>query len=193
VGTADPSRAGTSDESDDLALIAAIAGGDREALARLYDRYASRLLALAVRMLGDRREAEDVLHDVFIEVWQHAGDFDAARGSVRAWLFVRMRSRTLDRGRRSGRARAREAEQPVPEPGPALDPSRVADQHRILAALAALPEPQRQVIELSYFRGLSSSALAATLDVPIGTVKSRVAAALAKLRAEFDPSPGGST
>jgi RNA polymerase sigma-70 factor (ECF subfamily) len=181
------------DGDDELTLVASIAGGDRDALAALYDLYGGRLLALGLRILGDRREAEDVLHDVFIEVWQHAGDYAPARGSVRAWLFVRMRSRTLDRCRRTGRARAREADQPVPEPPAATDPARVTDQQRILAALEQLPDAQRQVIELSYFRGLSSSAVAAKLDLPIGTIKSRVAAALAKLRAEFDPSPGDSS
>lgn len=189
----DHAATGDGDERDDLALIAAIAGGDRDALAGLYDRYAARLLSLGLRLLADRREAEDVLHDVFIEVWQHAGDFDPSRGSVRAWLFVRMRSRTLDRCRRNGRARARERDQVVPEPSPSMDPGRAADQRRILAALGELPDAQRQVIELSYFGGLSSAALAARLDVPVGTIKSRVAAALAKLRAAFDPSSGGST
>ncbi|HUH04907.1 MAG TPA: sigma-70 family RNA polymerase sigma factor [Kofleriaceae bacterium] len=178
------------DDGDDLPLVASIAGGDRDALAALYDRYGGRMLALGLRVLGDRREAEDVLHDVFIEVWQHAGDFDPARGSVRAWLFVRMRSRTLDRCRRTGRARAREADQAVPEAATATDPVRATDQRRVLAALKRLPRAQQQVIELSYFLGLSSSAMAAKLDLPVGTIKSRVAAALAKLRAAFGPSPG---
>lgn len=181
------------DDGDDLTLVASIAGGSQDALAALYDLYGGRLLALGLRMLGDRREAEDVLHDVFIEVWQHAGDYDPVRGSVRAWLFVRMRSRTLDRCRRTGRARTREADQAVPEPASPTDPARAADQQRILAALEQLPEAQRQVIELSYFGGLSSSAVAAKLDLPVGTIKSRVAAALAKLRAAFDPPSGGSS
>jgi RNA polymerase sigma-70 factor (ECF subfamily) len=184
---------GDGGDVEDLDLISNIARGDRTALAAMYDRYAARMLAAGLRILGDQREAEDVLHDVFIEVWQRAGDFDPSRGSVRAWLFVRMRSRTLDRCRKTGRARAREAGVSAPDAPPSQDPARAADQQRILAALAGLPELQREVIELSYFSGLSSSALAAKLDVPVGTIKSRVAAALAKLRAEFGGGSGGST
>lgn len=195
MGTPKAEVSGTEVDADvdDLALISSVARGDRTALAAVYDRYAARLLAIGLRMLNDRREAEDVLHDVFIEIWQRAGDFDPSRGSVRAWLFVRMRSRTLDRCRRTGRARARETDHAAPAPTAAIDPARAADQNRVLAALEALPAAQREVIELSYFRGLSSAALAEKLDVPVGTIKSRVAAALAKLRAAFDPATGGST
>src|SRR5688572_19383456 len=89
----DPANVAESDE----ALFAGAAGGDADALAKLYDRYASALLAAGERMLGSRRDAEDLLHDVFVEVWQQAGDYDAVRGSVKSWLFLRMRSRAIDR------------------------------------------------------------------------------------------------
>ena len=81
----------------DAALMAALVRGDREALATLYDRHAALLLALATRLLRDRAQAEELLHDVFLEAWHHARDFDPTRGSVRAWLVTRMRSRSLDR------------------------------------------------------------------------------------------------
>lgn len=175
--------------SDDMALIRRIAGGDRDALASLYDRYAQQMLAISMRMLRDRREAEDVLHDVFMEVWRRAGDYQPDRGSVRVWLFVRMRSRTLDRCRSAGRTRTVALDDTLSQRIAADDPSRTADQQRACDALMALPEPQREVLELAYFQGLSSSAIAERLQLPIGTVKSRVAAALNKLRAGLKP-PG---
>src|SRR5215213_683231 len=83
-------------DDQDAALVLAMAGGDQTALAELYDRYAFLLLGIAIRIVRDRREAEDLLHDVFLEVWRSAKDFDGARGRVRTWLIIRMRSRALD-------------------------------------------------------------------------------------------------
>lgn len=171
-------------DRDDVTLIDGAAAGDRDCLAGLYDRYAPVLLAIGRRILGDRREAEDLLHDVFLEVWRQAGDYDAARGTVRAWLLMRMRSRALDR--RKAAAFSRRADAPPADAGadpagddPLLGPDRAA----VRRALAALPAEQRQVLELGYFEGLSSSEIAERVRAPVGTVKSRVAAALAKLRA----------
>src|SRR5436190_20568735 len=99
---------------DGARLVSAVVGGDRAALAGLYDRHAPILLALGARILGDRALAEDVLHDVFLEAWHHAAEFDGGRGTVRAWLITRMRSRCLDRrgkvvrGARIAEAAARE-------------------------------------------------------------------------------------
>lgn len=174
--------------TDDASLVRRVAGGDRDALAALYDRYAQQMLAIGVRMLRDQREAEDVLHDVFVEVWRRAGDYDARRGSVRVWMFVRMRSRTLDRCRSPGRTRAVALDESFAQRIAADDPSRTADQQRACAALMDLPEAQRQVVELAYFGGLSSTAIAHELQLPVGTVKSRMAAALNKLRAGLNPS-----
>jgi RNA polymerase sigma-70 factor (ECF subfamily) len=170
----------------DAELIRSVAKGDRVALAQLYDRFAPILMAVAARILGERREAEDLLHDVFLEVWRQAADYDAARGSVRAWIMIRLRSRAIDRRKSAAVARAvplepeehideRSAENEDPQLGP--------DRASVRRALAALPEEQRTVLELGYFEGLSSSEIAARIDAPVGTVKSRVAAALAKLRA----------
>jgi RNA polymerase sigma-70 factor (ECF subfamily) len=167
-----------------------MADGDRGALASLYDRYGGVLLAVGVRMLADRREAEDLLHDVFLEAWRQAGDFDAGRGSVRTWLLVRMRSRALDRRKAAGYTRS----VPLDDPSTTRDwasiddPSGAPDRAAVLRALAELPAEQRQVLELGYFEGLSSSEIAQRIDAPIGTVKSRVAAALGKLRAGLLPA-----
>src|SRR5262249_38214405 len=140
-------------EEGDAALIAAVAQGDRAALARLYGRYAGSLLAIAQRILCDRREAEDLLHDLFLEVWRQAGHYDAARGSVRSWLLMRMRSRALDRRKSAAWARAapfeqRDSERPIEG---REDPALAPDRQEMRRALAALPEEQRQVLELGYF------------------------------------------
>jgi RNA polymerase sigma-70 factor (ECF subfamily) len=176
---------GLSNEADAL-LVRGIAEGDRQALARLYDRYAGHMLALGQRILGERREAEDLLHDVFLEVWRQAGAYDAERGSVRAWLLMRMRSRALDRRKAAGFARVVSLEERrLPEPASpgGEDPLLAPDREAVRRALSALPTEQRQVLELGYFEGLSSSEIAERIGAPIGTVKSRVAAALARLRA----------
>lgn len=174
-------------------LAAAMARGDSNALGVLYDRYSPVMLATAVRILGNQREAEDLVHDVLLEAWQKAGDYDRSRGSVRTWLLVRLRSRALDRWRRAGRIRTQTMEaRTIDESLPALadDPGTSVDHARVRLALQELPEPQRRVLELAYFEGLSSTEVAEVLAIPIGTVKSRTAAGLAKLRAAMHDSGG---
>jgi RNA polymerase sigma-70 factor (ECF subfamily) len=180
-------------DKGDVTLISGAAAGDRDCLAGLYDRYAPALLAIGRRILGDRREAEDLLHDVFIEVWRQAADYDESRGTVRAWLLMRMRSRALDR--RKAAAFSKRADLPAPDAIAAAvgdshsgeDPELGADRDAVRRALAELPAEQRQVLELGYFEGLSSSEIAERVRAPIGTVKSRVAAALTKLRQGLMP------
>ena len=165
--------------------VARMSRGDRDALAALYDRYAAVLLGLGLRILGDRREAEDVVHDVFLEAWTHAASYDAARGSVATWLLLRMRSRTLDRVRSVGRSRTIVTDDPTSQaesPAPAVDHHMAAEAVAMRAALGDLPAEQRRVLELAYFGGLSSSEIAEHVGISIGTVKSRTAAGLAKLR-----------
>lgn len=170
-------------EMDDLTVIREAARGEIKALAALYDRYAGLLLSMANRMLGDKTVAEDLVQDVFMEAWRRAHAFDPSRGSVRTWLLVRLRSRALDR-LRSAKARR---EVMVEEPREAVltteDPELSPDRALVRQAILQLPADQRLVIELSYFHGLSSSEIAEQMGSPIGTVKSRTAAALGKLRA----------
>jgi len=167
----------------DEALVTALVGGDREALAALYDRHSPVLLAVATRLLGNRSQAEELLHDVFLEAWQHARDYDPSRGTVRAWLVTRMRSRALDRRAASARhARlAEEAMRAQPE-GSGADAGSPVDAARLRNQVARLSPELVSVLHLAYFDGLSSAEIAEALSIPIGTVKSRMARALAELR-----------
>jgi RNA polymerase sigma-70 factor (ECF subfamily) len=175
-----------------VALVAAVVRGDKRALGALYDQHGSLLLALALRILGDRAAAEDLLHDVFLEAWHQAAGFDPARGSVRAWLVTRMRSRALDRRAAMGRqarlaSDAGRAHQAEGAPGAAE-----GDRARVRGRVARLPAELAAVVELAYFEGLSSSEIAARLDIPVGTVKSRMARGLGVLRDQLAPADGGS-
>lgn len=180
-------------ELDDLAVIREAARGEIKALAALYDRYAGLLLAMAHRMLGDKTVAEDLVQDVFMEVWRRAHAFDPSRGTVRTWLLVRLRSRALDRLRSATHRREVMVDDVAPrEAAPtAEDPELSPDRAMVRQVIQQLPEDQRLVIELSYFQGLSSSEIAEQMGSPIGTVKSRTAAALAKLRAAMSAAQRG--
>jgi RNA polymerase sigma-70 factor (ECF subfamily) len=168
------------DDDDDAALVRAMAAGDRDALARLYERHSGILLGLALRIVKERREAEDLLHDVFLEAWRSAKDFDPKRGRVRTWLAIRMRSRALDhqKSARVSRNAGDAGLELVADDGQRTTP----DHARVRAALGTLAAEQRRVLELAYFDGLSCSEIAERIAIPIGTVKSRLAAALARLR-----------
>ena len=178
----------------DVALVAAIASGDRQALAALYDMHAPMLFGLAKRILGNATAAEDLIHDVFLEVWQHAAEYSPLRGSVPAWLTIRARSRALDRlGKRARDARMVErvtVEQPPPEAAPA-GPAAGIDAARVRMLALGLPEELAAVVDLAYFDGLSSSEIAARLQIPIGTVKSRMARALGLLREALSVTEAG--
>lgn len=170
-------------DADDVALVAAMARGDRDALAKLYERHSGVLLGLALRIVRERREAEDLLHDVLLEAWRAAKDFDPKRGRVRTWLAIRMRSRALDL-QKSARVRRNAGDgglEVIPDERDRTSP----DHARVRAALAALGPDQRAVVEHAYFEGLSCSEIAAKLGIPIGTVKSRLAAGLQRLRDGF--------
>lgn len=170
------------DGARDVSDLAEAARGDRQALARLYDRHAPLLLALGVKLLGDRREAEDILHDCFVELWRHAGDYDPRRASVKTWIALRMRSRCIDRLRSAGWTRRETLQERALETVAEPTPSDAADADRLETALGELPPDQHEVIRMAYFEGLSSSEIAEKIRIPIGTVKSRVRAAMTRLR-----------
>ena len=166
-----------------------MAGHDPDALAELYDRYARPIYSLALHIVGDQSEAEDVVQEVFSQAWAQAWRYEAARGAVAAWLLMIARSRAIDRLRAR---RARPDSEPARE-GQLLglvDPAEPHDlgvltreqNRRLRDAMARLPALQRLVVQMAYFEGLTQSEIAARLDEPLGTVKTRVRLALLKLR-----------
>ena len=174
-------------EGSDVELLHAVARGDEAALARLYDGYRVILFGLLVRILNSREEAEDILQDVFIQVWRRAKDFDETRGRPFTWLVTLARSRAIDRLRQLG-ARQRLAtgaaqEQTETVSDALSDTIRVAQRETVRQALAELPEEQRNTLVLAYFEGLTQSEIAAKLSAPLGTIKTRMRSGMIKLRA----------
>lgn len=183
----------SSSTETDRALVARIESRDADALALLYDRHSSRLLGLAQRILGDTGEAEEVLQEVFLYVWRSASSFDAARGTVLAWLLVVTRSRSIDRirSRRTPPSGAlRSLEDVAESPGPQdVEADSAGRQWESLcrSAIAELPEDQRRALELAYFGGLTHQEIAEKTGTPLGTVKTRVRLGLMKLRDRIRP------
>jgi RNA polymerase sigma-70 factor (ECF subfamily) len=184
-------RGGTTDshalDTADSALLAQMSGGDEGALATLYDRWSDRVHSLAVHLLRDARDAEDIVEETFWQAWRGASRYDVTRGNVGTWLLTICRSRALDR-LRSRRRRPEDTtldDAPAaasPEPD-AMDAMVTMETGRIVrAALAELPIEQRQALELAYFRGLSQSEIAERTGQPLGTIKTRVRLAMVKLR-----------
>jgi RNA polymerase sigma-70 factor, ECF subfamily len=182
--------------------MAAIAGGDRQAMATLFDRYSGVVCALCIKMLGDRHEAEDLLVDVFDEIWRRADRYDHVRASPMTYIVTLARSRAIDRLR----ARKHRVEYSLDggdgKPGqvftaadnPAMDAALADQAATIRAALGTLDAGQRQALELSYFSGLSHGEIADKLGKPLGTIKGYIRLGLIhlrdKLRTKLD-SQGG--
>jgi len=168
-------------------MVERMAVGDAAALGELYDAYAQSIYSLALRMLRDSGDAEDIVQEVFAQVWEQAGRYDAARASVIGWLLMIARSRSLDR------LRAREARPDRTVARPIIDLRSVAPEQeadaltaevveRLRTALRQLGDASRMPIELAYYEGLSQSAIAERLGQPLGTIKTRMRTALAQLR-----------
>jgi RNA polymerase sigma-70 factor (ECF subfamily) len=173
---------------DDRNLIEQIGNGNEEALKVLYDRYAGLLYTLALRIVGDRQLAEEVLQNAFVNCWKRAGQFDAERGQVRAWLFGITRNNAIDMLRSHTHQDRLRSSGSLPGPGEPGEPRRpdetehVALRLTVQAALAELPGEQRQLIEMAYFGGLTQSEIAERSGVPLGTVKTRIRAGMQRLR-----------
>jgi len=158
--------------------------GDVDALADLYDRYAGLVYALAVRVVGDRRVAEDVTQEVFVAMWEKPSRYDSKRGTLRGFLATMAHRRAVDVLRRDEARRAREistALKPTPAPDPADDSLRSFDSKWVRDAVARLPAAQRRALELAYFHGRTYRQVADEMGIPEGTAKSRLRLGLQSL------------
>jgi len=174
----------------DRQLVVAVANGSSDALGRLYDRHAAAVFGLARRMLARVEDAEEVVQDVFAQVWRDATRYAEERASVAGWIVMLARTRAIDR-LRARRARPdleHGVEPSIAPPLPAGDrsPEQTAsaaeDGRKVKQALASLPEAQRTLVELAYYEGLTHSEIAERTGVPLGTVKTRLRTAMATLR-----------
>jgi RNA polymerase sigma-70 factor (ECF subfamily) len=171
-------------------LVAALAQGDRRALAQLYDQLSGPIYSLACRLLGDTAEAQDVVQDIFLQVWRTSSSYDPRRGSVFSWVATLTRNRAIDRLR----MRRRRSEL-LAGAAPDLQPSSPAGESdaaaslwvrekadAVRAALTDIPADQQEAIELAYFGGLTQQEIAARLNEPLGTIKARIRRGLLRLK-----------
>jgi RNA polymerase sigma-70 factor, ECF subfamily len=182
VAVATPSREDWAD------LIARTAAGDRDSFARLFDATSPYVNGLARRILVDREAAEEVVMEVYVQAWQQSARYERSRGAPLSWLLNLTRSRAIDR-LRARASREREVEDPLEEEPIDFDPSADPEEHfliaerrqRVRAALERLSAEERKVIELAYFGGRSHTEIAALLELPLGTVKTRIRLGLLRL------------
>ena len=181
----DDLRPSTPDE-----LLTRVAGGDQLAFAELYDQTAPRVLGLVKRLLKDHAQSEEVTQEVFLEIWQTATRFDTARGSASSWMLTMAHRRAVDRVRASQAGRDRDLRIGVRDLDTDFDSVTESveiriEHERVERALGRLTELQRQAVKLAYYGGLSHSEVAKLLDVPIGTVKTRLRDGMIRLRDEM--------
>ena len=176
----------------DPKLLARVVKGDHQAFSQLYDQSSTLLYSMALRILGTREEAGELLQEVYLEVWRKVARYDVGRGTPIAWLITLARSRAIDRLRARGSRTHHLSSEPLdgPSAGQVADrnPGPLeahADQelrNLVTEALAGLPDAQRQAIELSFYEGLSHLEIATRLNQPLGTVKTRIKLGMSKLR-----------
>jgi RNA polymerase sigma-70 factor (ECF subfamily) len=171
-------------------LLARVARGDQSAFADLYDLLAPRALGLVTRVLRDRAQAEEVTQEVFLEVWQTAPRYDAGRGSAMTWVLTMAHRRAIDRIRSSQASRDRDAREGVRDYRPEIDSvaetvETTMEHERVTKAMARLTELQRQAVSLAYYGGYTHSEVAALLNIPLGTVKTRLRDGMIRLRDEL--------
>ena len=177
-------------ELRDEQLITLIAHGERDALEVFYNRYSSSVFSLARYMLREHSLAEEVTQDVFLNLWLKASSFNPERGTPKAWFMSVAHHRIIDKIKSRKRAvqSTNQVSHEILDLQPSSQPSTEEEAHRnlareeIIAALASIPQEQREVIMLAYFEGYSQSEIASKLDQPLGTVKTRVRLAMQKLR-----------
>ena len=175
-------------------LVIQLAAGDRNALSQLYDRYSRMIYAIAWKSLNSVEDCEEVVLEVFAQIWRIADRFDSEKGSVEQWIFTLARSRILDRLRKIQRLNKVNtiitAEKEIVFPTISVDPLEAVEiaerQHQVLTALAKIPPEQRQVIEMAYYQGLTHTEIAAATGLSLGTVKTRLRLGLSKLKVTFE-------
>ncbi len=173
---------------DDQAAVARMSRGDSSGLDELYRRHGTSVYSLALRVVGNPADAEDVSQEVFAQVWRAAQQYDRTRGAVAAWLLVIARTRALDRVRRRRTSPAPSLDESVldniPSPGPSVELIAATGQQAMLAraALEHLSVDQRTAVELAYFEGLTHREIAERTSTPLGTIKTRIRTALQQLR-----------
>jgi RNA polymerase sigma-70 factor, ECF subfamily len=186
---------------DDRALLRAVAGRDKEAFRQLYARHSAMLFSLALKILSDRSEAEDVLQEIFVQIWKTASSFDDGRGKPLGWFIMLARSRAIDRLRsrktrnRLTESAAQDGSQSSPTATPSDEAAASEAQRAVRNALSALPAEQRVPIEMAYFGGLTQFEIAQQLGQPLGTVKTRMRSGIMHLREQLGSaaSLGGRT
>jgi RNA polymerase sigma-70 factor, ECF subfamily len=167
---------------NDGALISAVRSGNQDAMAQLYDRYSSVVYAVALRVLGDTAAAEDVLQEIFMQLWRNPGAFDASRGNLAPWLAVITRHRAVDVLRKR-RPQTEISETLISfEHDLAGDADRGRIVEKVRAVLKEMPSPQRSALEMAYFGGYSHSEISEKTGEPLGTIKTRIRSGLMLLR-----------
>jgi RNA polymerase sigma-70 factor (ECF subfamily) len=188
-------RTSSEDPRVDIALINRVVARDATAVGELYDRHSRLLYGLILRIIRDRSEAEEILQEVFVQVWTRADTYDVQIGPPAAWLVRIARNRAIDR-LRANAVRARTADA-TPLPPPVATPEAHATlserQRAVARALDALPGEQRQLIEAAYFLGLTQSELAERFELPLGTVKTRVRTGMTTLKRELQHIMAGAS
>jgi RNA polymerase sigma-70 factor (ECF subfamily) len=168
-------------------LVSAIHSGDEQAMAQLYERYSSIVYSVALRVLGDTGAAEDILQEVFMQLWRSPDVFDATRGSLPGWLAVITRNRAIDS------LRKRRPETDITDVIVSIEPDLVGGAElrraleKIRGALGGMPPPQRSALEMAFFEGLTHTEIAEKTGEPLGTIKTRIRAGLLTLRKAFNP------
>lgn len=180
---------GTGDTSAEELLLR-VADGDRDAFSHLYDRLAPRVFGLVKRLLRDHSQSEEVTQEVFLELWQTAGRYEARRGTATGWILTMTHRRAVDRIRASQASRDRDLRIGVRNWQPDLDTVSenveiTMENERVKQAMGRLTDLQRQAVVLSYYGGYSHSEVAEMLHIPVGTVKTRLRDGMIRLRDEL--------
>jgi len=169
-------------EADDMGLLTRIQSGDQEAMAALFDRYGTMVYSVAFRVLRDAGEAEDVMQEIFVQVWKNPGAFVSGRGSLGGWLVVVARNRSIDMIRRRRPTEPVELFALPSSTNLAREAERNALLEKVRGVMGSLPDEQRRSVELAFFEGLSHSEIAEKTGDPLGTVKTRIRLALTTIR-----------